>query len=283
MMDDLSELYQKAQQLRVSWRKAHNYWSSFATIFYQVKSEFDANKYPDITFANWITKAGLLEDQVIKMLHVFERAVASEERDKITAAHLEMENARLVIKTARMASRNIELERQRKLQAELRSSKDAERALRDQQRAERDRIASKELAKKRRLARKAEAIHPQTIQPQEVQPPVKPASGELDVVADQIRSWKEKAEQTRIDWIDATMHIAELMVKAREHFPSDTLFGKWLVEQNINYNTHDRTALIHFGYEPEIARKVLEETDRRSYKWIWEVEVKPKSKVATIG
>lgn len=88
-MVDIEELDDTAQRLRVSWRKANNYYASFAREMLEVKQAIDSGAYgPEWTFSKWmLKKAGLFENQVMAQLHIFSRVIASENRDKIEAEH----------------------------------------------------------------------------------------------------------------------------------------------------------------------------------------------------
>jgi hypothetical protein len=99
----------------------------------------------------------------------------------------------------------------------------------------------------------------------------------MNVLADKIRSAFHRTERGRFEWIEGTLELAVLLSEARERFPSNTPFSHWIIDaelEDINYN--DRAALIHMADNLQLARVVLEETERLSWQLIWEKEIKPR-------
>ncbi|MBO0735247.1 MAG: hypothetical protein J2P48_01555 [Alphaproteobacteria bacterium] len=64
-------------------------------------------------------------------------------------------------------------------------------------------------------------------------------------------------------------------MRARGKFPSNNEFADWLIRHRIGYNKNDRVALIGMGNHPDATRTVLQHTERRSYRLIWEREISP--------
>jgi hypothetical protein len=103
MTVSVENLDDKAQLLRVSWSKMHNYVASFATTWFELKKNFDAGKYDGWTFAMWVgQKAGLPEEGVNKILLALHRGIAAEhrveaeraERDRRAAFEVERQRRR---------------------------------------------------------------------------------------------------------------------------------------------------------------------------------------------
>jgi hypothetical protein len=91
-MSDITELDETAQRLKVSWRKANNYYASFASQLLEIRRQIESGAYgSEWTFSGWLLKkAGLFESQVMTQLKVFSRVIAAEEREKIEQANIEI-------------------------------------------------------------------------------------------------------------------------------------------------------------------------------------------------
>jgi hypothetical protein len=145
MTASVEHLDDKAQVLRVSWRKLHNYAASFATTWFDMKKIFDAGEYAGWTFAMWAgQKAGLPEEGVNKILLALHRGIAAEHR-------VEAEQA----ERARRAA--LEVERQRKRE-EAAAKKQAATQERERKRREVAARQAATAAKKGAAAAKAEIV-----------------------------------------------------------------------------------------------------------------------------
>jgi hypothetical protein len=83
-----------------------------------------------------------------------------------------------------------------------------------------------------------------------------------------------RRDKGRGEWIEGTVELAIELAGARSEFAADQAFGEWL-DSRFGYVTippHDRAALIHWGRDPDRTRKVLEATNRISYRYIHENE-----------
>lgn len=86
----------------------------------------------------------------------------------------------------------------------------------------------------------------------------------------------ERTQHGRQEWIEGTIELAIELAAARAEFPSNHGFGVWLAENDIDdYTKDDRAALIGMGENIDITRRVLAETDRMSWHWIWWQLIKP--------
>jgi flagellar biosynthesis GTPase FlhF len=91
-MPDISELDDTAQLMRVSWRKARNYYASLARTFFEAQDKFAATDYgldpwgKPWTFRLWVAlKAGLSVEQLLQQFRIFKSAIAAEERQRAEA------------------------------------------------------------------------------------------------------------------------------------------------------------------------------------------------------
>jgi hypothetical protein len=90
----------------------------------------------------------------------------------------------------------------------------------------------------------------------------------LDTLTDQIKADIERREQGKGQWVEATISLCQHLAEARGKFKDDQSFGKWFDDSGVQLNEHDRAAAIAMGKQIEIARQVLETTERRSLQYI---------------
>jgi len=79
-------------------------------------------------------------------------------------------------------------------------------------------------------------------------------------------------------WIEGTLELINILDDARNRLGSDQAFGTWLTDSGYGdrITRHDRSALLNMAKHPNVTRKVLEQTNRRSWRYIWEEEVQPR-------
>lgn len=79
-----------------------------------------------------------------------------------------------------------------------------------------------------------------------------------------------RAQRGTEDWIEGSLQLAQGLALGRKEFPADKAFGVWLAENNHDHVSHqDRAALIGMASDIDLARDVLTQTNRRSYRLIW--------------
>jgi hypothetical protein len=99
----------------------------------------------------------------------------------------------------------------------------------------------------------------------------------LDELASDIRDAFLTCVRAREDWTKATLKLAERLYEARSHFPSNQDFSDWLAREGFGkdvLNHQDRAALINIGEHIDVARDIIEKTDRRSWRLVWDREIK---------
>jgi hypothetical protein len=79
----------------------------------------------------------------------------------------------------------------------------------------------------------------------------------------------------RKEWIEIKLSLCAELADARTEFRADRTFGDWC-GTHFDISRHDREAYIVMGRDLELAREVLENTDRRSIQLICEKEFKPR-------
>jgi hypothetical protein len=95
-------------------------------------------------------------------------------------------------------------------------------------------------------------------------------------IAERIRIAKERLSSAESEWIAATIEVAEALLEGRVFCGNDDrAFGRWLTEHGIDFNPNDRSALVKMARHPELFRKALAKTARRSYQHIWATEIRP--------
>jgi hypothetical protein len=85
----------------------------------------------------------------------------------------------------------------------------------------------------------------------------------MSVLAERIKAAYGRIEDGKKEWIDGTLELAAALDEARARFPSDTDFGVWLVQNELDWlGKDDRAALLGMANELDLTRIVLEETKR---------------------
>jgi hypothetical protein len=100
----------------------------------------------------------------------------------------------------------------------------------------------------------------------------------MSVLVDRVRAGHQRAEWGGQEWIEGVLEMASAMHEARDRLHNDDRrLGIWTIENEIDFfNQDDRNALINMGAHLELARIVLEETQRRCFQLIWREEMKPR-------
>jgi hypothetical protein len=94
-------------------------------------------------------------------------------------------------------------------------------------------------------------------------------------LAERIRTAYDRMERAANDFVDATMELAVALKMGRDEFPSDIAFGHWLIDEGLEMDRNQRTALIHMAEHADLARQVLSSTRSRYHRQIWEGEIVP--------
>ena len=92
----------------------------------------------------------------------------------------------------------------------------------------------------------------------------------LDFLKRRIVEGYERANRGGAEWVEGSLQMAEALCEGREVVPADISFKDWLKQNKLDFlSHHDRAALIKLGEDIVLARKVLTETDSKSYERIW--------------
>jgi hypothetical protein len=87
----------------------------------------------------------------------------------------------------------------------------------------------------------------------------------------------QEAEGTNL-WIEGTLELIHILDGARKDL-GDQAFGKWLTDNGYGedrISRHNRSALLNMAEHPDLTREVLNQTERRSYQYIWKEEIQPR-------
>lgn len=97
----------------------------------------------------------------------------------------------------------------------------------------------------------------------------------LGRLAEEIRADLIRREQSREAWAAATLDLCQHLAEARAEFPANVPFGRWCRDQGFGLDPNDRAGAIQMGQDTCGARKVLEHTELRSLRLIYEREFRP--------
>src|SRR5215510_7473005 len=92
---------------------------------------------------------------------------------------------------------------------------------------------------------------------------------QLERLAEALRQAVKQDNETRDQVLENWLLEGELLLEARQHFPSDTLFGGWLASNGVKVEKNKRLALMAFAGDPERARLVFSQTVSQSAQLIY--------------
>jgi hypothetical protein len=96
----------------------------------------------------------------------------------------------------------------------------------------------------------------------------------LDEVADSIRDGFNKIDRSFSLFAEGTLQIGRALLIAKNLHPDNQSFGRWIGRNKFDrLDAHTRAALMNMARHEEISRQVLLETDRRSWRLLWEHEI----------
>jgi hypothetical protein len=101
----------------------------------------------------------------------------------------------------------------------------------------------------------------------------------LDAAWAKIQDGRQQEDAGKKLWIEGTLELVSILDEARKSLGSDQAFGAWLTENGYGEDRitrHDRAALLNMALHLQLTREVLQQTNRRSWRYIWEEEVQPR-------
>jgi len=158
-MSNIDDLEQDGQRLKVSWRKAHNYFHSFTKLFFEMRNKFANEDFGDDKygvpwdFNSWLGfKAGLIETQVMRRIDLFGKQLAQDDRDNIAAAKKAEADKKRQEADARRKERE-EKAAQKKAEQEAQAAIKAEEEAVKKQQERRSRLPSGTANRNQRIAK----------------------------------------------------------------------------------------------------------------------------------
>jgi hypothetical protein len=92
----------------------------------------------------------------------------------------------------------------------------------------------------------------------------------LNNLTDRIRAAFARTERGREEWIEGTLELAACLAEGRARFIDDRQFSAWLAQNELDHlGRDDRAALLGMARDLALARLILQETKRVSWRWIW--------------
>jgi hypothetical protein len=101
----------------------------------------------------------------------------------------------------------------------------------------------------------------------------------LDLAWGKIEKGLAQEAEGRKLWVEGTLELINILNDARKRFPADQEFGTWLTNNGYGEDRitrHQRAALLNMAEHLDLAREVLEQTHRLSWRRIWEEEIQPR-------
>lgn len=101
----------------------------------------------------------------------------------------------------------------------------------------------------------------------------------LKILATRLHDALRRRDGASEDWERAVMDLCADLSEARKRFDANQEFHRWLEDNDLGedrLNKDDRAAAIAMGKETEVMQVVLEQTERRSLKYIFAEEFKPR-------
>src|SRR4051812_39280564 len=85
------------------------------------------------------------------------------------------------------------------------------------------------------------------------------------------KAW-DRCQHGRAEWIEGTLELGAALLEGRDRM-GNIEFRMWLAGRELNFlNQQDQGAVIEMARDPARFRRVLEETDRTSYRYIRDEE-----------
>jgi flagellar biosynthesis GTPase FlhF len=269
---------------KVLWSKGQNFFSAFFAELQNVRKEIGN----DAMFSKWCwdeLHLGLMAiTRVADVLSVVDAAKAKAELATTRAAEQEQKRKEREQREAFAAA-------DRKRKEEEKAAAAAEKARNEELEKQRQKAADKHARKvaskqknnagfkaKQRQDKKAALVKLAESSGQNIVPFVaKPVEISEDDLVRQIKTAIANLEAAngeiaaaRSKWIDMSVVLAGLLVDARSRYPANLKFSEWLNQNDIKISVQDRAALLSLGLDMQAMRVILEQTERTSYRQIWE-------------
>jgi hypothetical protein len=265
----------RAEKLRVLWKKARNMYASFFTELDAVRHEIGDDKLADWCFEELHMSLSIISSTASLLRKVDADRVRSDLADAQAglkeAQVREKRQKRIEREQAEIASATAAVEKAKLLAEKARFNAEAEKAVNrskanEMRRREYAADPDKRVANAKRCreydriqkAKRALVAHPDLNDSQEA----------LSLTTEAIRG-RDLVAKGEHDWIEGSVILAATMASARKFFAANSDFGHWLSAAKLDrFNAADRAGLINLGRLSNL-REILSETNSRSYELIW--------------
>lgn len=240
--------------MRVHWRKGLENFQSFFHLLAEARDEVGNSALP-----NWC-----FDEIGVGFSRITQVARCLREDDQLRIRQ-DLAQARQAERSQRQAQRRAREQERQERQAQRLREQEERRA---EERRERARESNRRYYRRRRDRQVASPVSSVSVTSSSLTRDVSSISE--SELAQWIKAAWTRVKSSRSEWVEASVELAGLLVQARRSRSGDREFGAWLEANDIDINHSDRSALIHLGQDLETMRRVLDQTDRRSYQLIWE-------------
>jgi hypothetical protein len=263
----------------VLWTKGQNFFAAFFAEIGNVRQQIGN----EALFARWcIDDLHIPISVITQVSDVLSRVDAAKAKAELASAKAAEQEQRRKEKEEREAMLAAERKRKDEEKAEAAAEKARKAEIERQQKEaeEKKRRETKKNRKKNKTWKEKERANLKqalaelagTEKTQNVvvfQNPQTPQKSEDQLAGEIMDAWKRR-EISRAAWIDASVELAGLLCEARARYPAHQRFNGWLEQHNIPIDIHDRAALLKLGQNVKAMRVILQQTDRTSYRYIWQ-------------
>lgn len=259
---------ERAQKILVLWNKGRNYFTTFFSELEQVRNEM-AN---DRTFAKWCEEELSLSIGVMAdVSNILKRADAAIVKQQLSTARA----AEKANKKSERDARAQALKEERARKADAKAEKAAEKARKEEEKKaaeKKERKQERDREYKKRKKEEAKAAYSENSENRLPQVGITENVIRLPdtILVQKLKAALMRIETCREEWIESSVELATLMVDARSRFTSNQAFGEWLDKHGVTLGKTDRAAMLNLGANPKAMRLALEQTEKVSYRGIWQ-------------
>jgi hypothetical protein len=270
-----------ANKAKVLWAKSQNMIQAFLREIEYARAEIGN----DQEFSNWCyNELSLSVLTITRVADILNRVDAAKAKQDLANARAAEEAEKARQRRERLAIEEAERKQREEAKAAAAAEQAAQKA-REQEQAKKERKKTskqknnagwkKKLRSERRealrnLAQAAAAGGGRdVVLKSKNDPDIDNRISEADIVK-WIKAAIDRCEQSRKEWIEASVDLALLLCEARARFPANQKFANWLDHHKIDISVKDRAALLQLGVSDRKSLLIIfTQTDRTSYQYIW--------------
>lgn len=283
------DLEQEAQALRVLWKSGRDKLRSFFVRLKDVKKETG-----DAGLDEWCLKElHLTLDTITRFAKILNEVEAETVKSDLAAANKAAAEKRAAEVAAKQkireeAKRAAELKKEEEKQAAELKKAEHQKKLAEEAEAKAKADASRKKAEATEKRRQDKQKDPNERGPTAAakrgkrKVTEKMTDAGLTILIDKFKAADKMCVKGDALWIEGSIAKALVLVEMRGRFLADQEFGVWFDKSGIDLSHQDRAALLGLGRLGEVRlREILKNTDRRSYRYIWDDNKKPDLKVVS--